>query len=380
MSQAVLITGGAGFIGQHLARRLLREGCQVTILDNFNVQVHGGTTHLPPDLASDARLIVGDVRDQAIVRQALAGQTTVVHLAAETGTGQSMYAVEHYSSVNLQGTSILFDCLVNEPSVRVEKIVVASSRAVYGEGQYHCPTHGTVYPEMRGAEALRAGQFELTCPRCGGPVTPVATDEEARLQPVSFYGLTKLAQEKMTLLFARALDRSGIALRYQNVYGPGQSLTNPYTGLLAVFANRARAQEPIYIFEDGQESRDFVYIEDVVEATWRAIRPETTGVAVYNVGGGERITVLSVAQQVVDFFHSTSPLQINGAFRVGDIRHNLADLHRIQTELGYTPRWRFADGIEAFLRWAASSTAASGPGFEDSLSELRRKGLLHDGA
>ena len=371
-----LITGGAGFIGTHLARRLLSEGQEVTILDNFSPQIHGGVQTLPKDLTGSVRLIAGDVRDAAVFHAALDTQDVVVHLAAETGTGQSMYEVERYTSVNLTGTAVLMDYLVNSTQSRIEKLVTASSRAIYGEGKYLCAEHGTMYPEARTEADMKAGKFEPICPVCAKPCRPLATDEDARLSPSSYYGLTKQMQEQMTLLFGRTRGISAFALRYQNVYGPGQSLQNPYTGILAIFSNQARADKPIYIFEDGLESRDFVYIADVVEATCRCIRPETTGVAALNVGCGVRTTVTEVVTEIVRFFGSASEVSVTGAFRLGDIRHNVADLSRAAATLGYAPHWAFADGIREFLTWAQSQDASADK-YEQSLAEMSAKGMMH---
>ncbi len=372
----VLITGGAGFIGTHLARKLLREGYNVAILDNFNPQVHGGQCSLPDDLEGRVQLFVGDVRDRDAFGQALDGQDVVVHLAAETGTGQSMYEIERYESVNIKGAAVLMDYLVNDKRSHVSKVVLASSRAVYGEGKYQCSTCGVVYPFMRQLEDLKAGRFEPRCPRCGDPCNSLPTDEASQLQPASFYGLTKQVQEQMTLMFARTLSLSAYVLRYQNVYGPGQSMQNPYTGILAIFSNQARLEQPIYIFEDGQESRDFVYIEDAVEATWRCIRPETAGVEVINVGSGERVTVNEAAREIVRFFQSRSEVSITGAFRVGDIRHNWADLTRARQRLGFEPGWEFAKGVREFLRWAEVQAVDAGQ-YAQSLAEMRAKGLMY---
>ena len=372
----VVITGGAGFIGTHLARRLLREGLEVTLLDNFSPQIHGGSQTLPQDLAPNVRLIAGDVRDAGTFQAALTNQEVVVHLAAETGTGQSMYEIAQYTGVNLTGTAHLMDYLVNSPQSRIGKIVTASSRAIYGEGKYQCSEHGVVYPEARSGAAMSAEQFEPVCPLCALPCSALPTDEGSRLSPSSYYGLTKQMQEQMTLLFARTCGLSGYALRYQNVYGPGQSLRNPYTGILAIFSNQARAGEPIYIFEDGHESRDFVYIEDIIEATWKCIHPETVGVDALNVGSGVKTTVQEVVAEIVRFFGSASDVSVTGAFRLGDIRHNVADLTRARMQLGFEPRWAFVDGIREFLTWAQTQEGQAG-GYAKSLEEMRSRGLMH---
>jgi dTDP-L-rhamnose 4-epimerase len=384
----VLITGGAGFIGSHLARRLLREDCTVTILDNMSPQIHGqSTTHSEQKVAerilnateipsAKLKVLIGDVRNKLSFNQALDGQEVVVHLAAETGTGQSMYEVERYEDTNLKGTAILMDYLVNNKNSRVRKLVVASSRAIYGEGKYSCQVCGIVYPGIRHSIDMKAGHFEPCCPVCCGTCLSLPTDEDSALHPSSFYGLCKQVQEQMTLLFAQTLGISGFALRYQNVYGPGQSLENPYTGILAIFSNQARINQTINIFEDGKESRDFVYIDDVIEATWRVIRPEVEGIAAINVGSGERTTVYEVVKEIIRFFDSNSPISITGAFRKGDIRHNLADLSKLKSITGFEPKWNFRNGVCEFLMWAESQEVVVDK-YEKSLKEIRQKGLMH---
>jgi dTDP-L-rhamnose 4-epimerase len=372
----ILITGGAGFIGSHLSKCLLKEGHDVTIFDNFSPQVHGDIKTLEPSLSKDLSLIVGDVRDSEIFLKALKGQEVVVHLAAETGTGQSMYEVKKYQEVNISGTANLVDILMNNKSLNINKIVVASSRSIYGEGKYCCAVHGSVYPNVRKKEDLLAGKFEPICPVCENECSLVATDEDSKLHPTSFYGLTKQVQEQMTLMFARTIGISGFALRYQNVYGPGQSLNNPYTGILAIFANQASQNKPINIFEDGKESRDFVYIEDVINATLGCIKYPDNAIQSLNVGSGECTTVLDVAKEIVDFFGSESKITITGNFRNGDIRHNLASLDKIGKLLNYQPKWNFTDGIKQFLSWAENQSIEHN-GYETSLSELRERGLLN---
>lgn len=384
----VLITGGAGFIGSHLSRKLLDEKCTVTLLDNLSPQIHGemgvqpekevaewilnGTSHKTGRL----RVIVGDVRDKAAIARALEGQDVVVHLAAETGTGQSMYEIERYEDVNLKGTAILMDHLVNNKSSRIKKVVVASSRAIYGEGKYSCQRCGVVYPGRRRTEDMKAGRFEPTCPVCGDSCQSLPTDENSAIHPSSFYGITKQVQEQMTLLFAKTLGISGFALRYQNVYGPGQSLKNPYTGILAIFSTLARANQPIEIFEDGEESRDFVYIGDVVEATWRCIRSEAIQTEAINVGSGQKTTVRELVREIVSFFGSKSDVAIKGAFREGDIRHNTADLSEAYRIIGFQPKWEFKEGLHQFLSWA-SSQSVSNDRYERSLIEMKARGLMH---
>lgn len=372
----VLVTGGAGFIGTHLTRRLLREGCAVSVLDNFNSQVHARAQDLAADLVGHVLLFRGDVRDRSLIARALEKQDVVVHLAAETGTGQSMYEISTYQSTNIGGTAAILDFLVNGSANRVSKIVVASSRAIYGEGKYRCEEDGVVYPGPRPLEDLKAGQYEPRCPRCDAVCVPEATTEDSAVNPLSFYGLTKQVQEQMILMFSRARGLTAYSLRYQNVYGPGQSLHNPYTGILAIFSNLARSNSAIQIFEDGKESRDFVYVDDVVEATWRCMRAEGFTVEPFNVGTGQRTTVLQVAKEIVRFFGSKSKISVTGAFRQGDIRHNFADIAKIHEAFGFTPRFSFREGLKRFLSWADAQVAVPAR-YEESLQEMRERGLYH---
>jgi dTDP-L-rhamnose 4-epimerase len=371
----VLITGGAGFIGTRLAQKFAVHGATVTVLDNLSEQVHGPDADFDSDLAKVATCVRGDVRDRAIMSQLLGGQEVIVHLAAETGTGQSMYAVEHYADVNIQGTAVLLDLLVNERTNSLTKIIVASSRAIYGEGQYHCLAHGIVYANARTEADMSIGRFEAVCPHCRGVVDLMPTSESTPYGPSSFYGLTKQVQEQMFLMFASALGIDGFALRYQNVYGPGQSLTNPYTGILAVFSNLVRQSKPLNIFEDGQESRDFVFIDDVVEATFACAQRNVHGVDALNVGSGVRTSVLQVADAVIAHFGADVPVEVTGAYRIGDIRHNVADISMIRSLTGYAPKWQFKEGLSAFLNWAAHHDA-SDAGFDKSMRELSDRQML----
>jgi dTDP-L-rhamnose 4-epimerase len=377
MTQKVLITGGAGFLGTHLARELLRRGCDVTILDNFSPQVHGTRQALADDLRSTVPLVQGDVRDRDTWEEALDGQSCVVHLAAETGTGRSMYDVAQYEQVNAGGTALLYDLLAQGESL-VERIVLASSRAVYGEGAYRCAAHGLVYPASQPAEAMRAGRFDPVCPVCNGTCLPAATPESAPLRPASFYGLTKQMQEQTALLFGGVLSIPTIALRYQNIYGPGQSLTNPYTGILALFSSLARAGAAIDVFEDGLESRDFVFIDDAVRAAADCVTGDLEGQHVVNIGSGVRTSLLEAADAINAFHGGKSEVRVSGAFREGDIRHALADLTLARDVLRYEPRTSLAGGLKSFLTWAAAHT----PGHDAdsharSLAEMRERGMLH---
>lgn len=373
----ILITGGAGFIGLHLARKLLADHHSVTLLDNFSPQVHVDVGVLPVDLCGTVELVVADVRDSSVVNPLLKRHDVLIHLAAETGTGQSMYEVERYSAVNISATAAIFHALANDPQRSIQKVIVASSRSVYGEGRYLCRHHGLLNPESRSVTDMKAGRFELRCPECDGELTVRPTDEDAPFRPSSFYGLTKQMQEQTTLMFAKALGISGIALRYQNVYGPGQALHNPYTGILAIFNGLAKAGKTIEVFEDGNESRDFVYVDDVVAATAAFAKESFSGVSSFNVGSGVATRVIDVAQKISTYHGGRSDVRVTGAFRIGDIRHNVADLSRIQHAIGFSPAFTFSQGLQRFLDWAEGRSTDCSKAYESSIAEMKSKGLLH---
>ena len=347
----------------------------MSILDNFSPQIHGVNSELSVDLRDAVQLFRGDVRDHDVCMNAMRDKHAIVHLAAETGTGQSMYQIRHYADVNIGGTANLMELLLTG-KFPIRSFVVASSRAVYGEGAALCGQHGLVFPEARKRSEMEAGDFAPKCPHCGGLTAPAPTPEEAPFHPSSFYGLTKQVQEQMVLMYATTLGINGFALRYQNVYGPGQSLKNPYTGILAIFSNQARANKPIYIFEDGQETRDFVYVDDVVEATVRSIEAPALKPTALNVGTGIPITVADIVKQITAYFSSSSEVSINGAFREGDIRHNCANVEKLKATLNFIPSLRFEDGLRTFLAWTESQLLETGS-YENSLVEMRTVGLMH---
>jgi dTDP-L-rhamnose 4-epimerase len=373
----ILITGGAGFIGSRLSLALLARGHHVRVLDSLSSQIHGDDplqSTLYRSIAGKLDFRRGDVTCRDDLESALTGIDTVIHLAAETGTGQSMYAIRHYTDVNIGGTALLLDLIANS-AFPVKRLVVASSRAVVGEGKYHCPEHGTYCPDARADADMAAGRFEPRCPLCGTDLEMRPTDEDSALRPSSVYGVTKLTQEQMVLVVGKALGISAIAFRYQNVYGPGQSLSNPYTGILSIFSTRIRNGSPINIFEDGRESRDFVYIDDVVAATVLGIEyPEPIN-QVFNVGSGIATDVLTVAHTLRQLLGGSSQISVSRQYRSGDIRHNVADLSRISRVLGYQPTVSFAEGLGRFADWVRGEKMSQDL-YEDSLAELQAKGLL----
>lgn len=375
----VLITGGAGFIGSNVAKELIREGIEVTILDNFLTQIHGNKAELPVGLKENVKLIIGDVSDKSILFKALKDQDAVIHYAAETGTGQSMYNISHYSQVNIQATANLCDYIINEEH-KIKSIIVASSRSIYGEGKYFSPEFGSVYPSSRTYQS-ESKNFEVRCPISGNcNLQLVATDESSKIHPSSFYGITKQVQEQMVVMAAKLKKINGFALRYQNVYGPGQSLKNPYTGILSIFTRLALKGEEINVFEDGLESRDFVYIEDVVKATVSCLKLRSSEQFIFNVGSGIPINVIEVANEIVSYLKSNSKINISGAFREGDIRHNYADLSLIKNVIGFEPSWKFKDGLHQFIDWAILQTdiPKDTADYIKSLDELKDKGLLNE--
>ncbi|PWW38188.1 NAD-dependent epimerase/dehydratase family protein [Chromohalobacter israelensis] len=374
----VLITGGAGFIGSALAITLEKRGDEVTVLDNLAPQIHGVKPEesalfqrLPPSV----NFVRGDVRDHEAWEKALAGQEVIVHLAAETGTGQSMYEIDRYVDVNTRGTSLLLDMLAKKEagSESVRRIIVASSRAIYGEGKYK-GREGFVYPDARTLQDLQNGVFECRDPNNGDIASPVPTDETSRIHPNSIYGITKQVQEQLVLTSAATLGVGAVALRYQNVYGPGQSLKNPYTGILSIFSTLLLQGKEVNIFEDGKESRDFVFIDDVVAATVAAVDSDKTNEA-YNVGTGEATDVLTVANLLKSSYGSGGEIRVSGNFRIGDIRHNIADLSKIKNDMSFAPKVSFDEGVKAFSEWVKTQKI-NDSGYERSVSELRAKGLL----
>lgn len=377
MSEHVLITGGAGFIGSRLARRFVESGRTVTVLDALIPQVHGDdperTSPLLASLHGIAEVIHGSVTSTADLRRALKRASIVVHLAAETGTGQSMYEIDRYTETNVGGTSKLLDLLANEPH-GVTRLIVASSRSIYGEGSYRTSDGRTVHPGHRSDADMATGDF-LVHMRGEGDLEVVPTDEDAKLHPSSVYGITKQMQESLILTVAPTIGIEPVSLRYQNVYGPGQSLKNPYTGILSIFSTLIRQGKEINIFEDGLESRDFVYIDDVVEATYRGATEPAAAGGVFNVGSGVATTVNEVVAALFEAFGTTVPTRVSGNYRLGDIRHNIADTTRLREVLGYAPAVTFSDGLAEFVKWVLTEPI-EGDNYQRSLDEMASRNLL----
>ena len=372
----ILITGGAGFIGSNLTIKLVKEGYNVTILDNLSQQIHGKNqeSQLFTSIKDISDFILGDVCNKSDWEKALKGQDAVIHLAAETGTGQSMYEITRYNEVNILGISHLLDTLANK-NHSIKKMIIASSRSIYGEGKYYCKQDGHVYPVDRKEKDLLQGAFEPRCPICKSKLELKPTDELSKIHPSSIYGITKHQQEQMIMLMGKALNIPAVALRYQNVYGPGQSLSNPYTGILSVFSTILLNGNDIEIYEDGQETRDFVYIDDVVNATTMALEKDEANHKVFNVGYGLAISVNEVARKLHDLYKSSGNITISGKFRLGDIRHNYADLTKIKATLGFIPEIDFKTGVTRFAKWVKTQGIQEDK-YEKSIEELKQKGLI----
>ncbi len=377
MVEQVLITGGAGFIGSHLARRFARDGHRVTVLDSLEKQVHGDdpatTSPLLRDVSEVATVLEGSVTSPNHLRRALEGATIVIHLAAETGTGQSMYEIDRYTATNVGGTSKLLDILANDKH-SVKRVVNASSRSIYGEGAYLTEDGRTVYPGHRADADMAAGDFEVHHPG-EGALTLTPTDETALLHPSSVYGITKQMQEALIMTVAPTLGIEATSVRYQNVYGPGQSLKNPYTGILSIFSTLIRQGKEINIFEDGEESRDFVYIDDVVEATFLAATHPAAAGEIFNVGSGVGTTVNEVVSALFAGLGREVPTRVSGNYRLGDIRHNIADTSKMSRQLGFTPAVSFRDGVAAFTRWVLTEPVEQ-DSYQRSLDEMAERNLL----
>lgn len=374
----ILITGGAGFIGSKTAHKLISLGHEVVVLDALTPQIHGEnpevTSPLYRSIIGKVEFIRGSVTSRDDWRKALKGVDAVLHLAAETGTGQSMYEIERYVNVNIGGTALLLDILANEKT-DVKRVVVAESRAIYGEGRYWSDElQSFVYPGERADEDMSKGDFEVKYPGCQTPLTLVGTTEDSAIHPGSVYGITKQVQGQLVHLVCRSVGIESVSLRYQNVYGPGQSLSNPYTGILSIFSTRIRNGNDINIFEDGKETRDFIYIDDIVTATVLALTKEGVSGHAFNIGTGVATDVLTVARTLLKHYKRDVDLTVSGNYRIGDIRHNFADITKARKLLGFEPAWSFDAGIEQFCKWVEEQPV-SRDAYAESIEEMKQKGL-----
>ncbi len=350
----ILVTGGAGFIGSHLVDALVARGHKVRVLDSLIEQVHPGGK--PQFLNPVAELLVGDVGDVEAVRAALDGVEAVFHQAAEVGVGQSMYEPVRYMTTNTIGTTLLVD-EIRKRKDTIKKVVVASSMSIYGEGEYECAKCGSVAPAVRDLEKLQTGAWDIVCPQCGGGLTPVATRETKQLFPASVYAVSKQDQEQLSLIMGRAYGIPTVALRYFNGYGTRQALSNPYTGVCAIFCSRMLNNKAPLIYEDGKQTRDFVHVSDIVQANLLALQNSAADYQAINVGSGEPIDISAVAQLLAEAMGKDIRAEVTEQMRVGDIRHCVADISKAKRLLGYKPQVRLAEGMRELSAWVTQQTA-----------------------
>ncbi|MBN2054047.1 NAD-dependent epimerase/dehydratase family protein [bacterium] len=373
----ILVTGGAGFVGSHLVEELVRLGHRVTVFDNLDPQVHGENADFPDYLPDSAECIKGDVRDRDALRRAMLGKEVIFHEGAAVGVGQSMYEIRRYTDYNSVGGATLLDILVNDFDVRdkIEKVVVASSMSIYGEGAFECPDCGPVDVRLRPASQLERFEWEVQCPECGKPARALPTGERKRLDPTSVYAITKRDHEEMFLSVGTSYRIPTTALRYFNIYGPRQALSNPYTGVAAIFSSRVLNGNPPVVYEDGAQSRDFVHVTDIVQANILSMQKREADYQVFNVGSGRSVTIRRVGELLIERLAPGSGLApvLTNKFREGDVRHCFADIGKISATLGYRPRVQFEQGIEDLTEWVRTQTAVDR--FEEAAKELRRRGL-----
>jgi dTDP-L-rhamnose 4-epimerase len=364
MSKRVLVTGGAGFVGSHLADALLKRGHEVRVFDNLTPQVH--QEGRPDYLAGEVHFVQGDMRDLDAVREAIRDIDVIFHFGAAVGVGQSMYEIAHYMGVNTQGTANLLQAML-DADLKVEKLIVASSMSIYGEGKYLCVECGDVAPKERTHEQLMQKRWEPVCPNCGRDLTPIPTNESKPLDVSSYYALSKKDQEEMSLLFGRTYGLPTVALRFFNIYGTRQALSNPYTGVAAIFSSRLLNERAPLVFEDGKQMRDFVSVHDIVHANLLAMEKNGADGMALNVASGEPISVREVANALSTALGIEIQPELTGKYRAGDIRHCFADISAIKKYLGYQPQVKFSQGVRELVRWLREQRA------EDRAAEAVQK-------
>lgn len=369
----VLVTGGAGFIGSHLVDALVAAGHHVRVLDALVPQVHGPNA-VPLYLNGSAEFIEGDVCDRELVARTLQDIDVVFHEAAEVGVGQSMYEIERYVRANDMGTAVLLEAILARRT-QIQKLVVASSMSIYGEGAYECDQCGVVYPQLRSSDQLLARRWELECATCGKPVRPIGTNEDKPLFPTSVYAVTKQDQEQFCLAVGRSYKIPTVALRYFNVYGTRQALSNPYTGVCAIFSARLLNGNPPMIFEDGEQSRDFVHVSDIVQANMLALGTDRADYQSINIGTGVATSVRAVGELLAHGLGVELRPEIVGRYREGDIRHCVSDISKAQTLLGYKPKVSLEQGIPELLSWVRAQAAQDQ--VAGATAELESRNLVH---
>ena len=378
----ILVTGGAGFIGCHLVDALAGRGYRVRVYDSLVSQVHSSHDNRPPAyLNPKAEFVHGDMRDREALWKALQDVQVVFHQAAEVGVGQSMYEITRYVEANTGGTAVLLELLANERH-QIKKLIVASSMSIYGEGAYKCPVHGTVFPKLRPTEQLAARDWEIRCPvmqdcgsTCNQPLKPLSTHEDKPLFPTSIYAISKMDQELMCMAVGHAYDIPVVALRYFNVYGPRQALSNPYTGIAAIFSARLLNGNRPLVFEDGHQSRDFIHVSDIIRANLLALERDEANYGVFNVGTGQPHTVLDVAHALAEGLGVNIQPKVVDQYRAGDIRHCYADITHIREILGFAPQVPFQEGMADLVAWVREQEGLDL--VKHAWAELESRGLAH---
>jgi len=368
----VLVTGGAGFVGSHIVDEYIEHGYDVTVVDNLTDQVHDDE---PSYLNDAAEYVWGDIRDRELMTELLEAADVLNHQASAVGVGQSMYEIEKYVDINTLGTARLLDIIVDE-EIDLEKMIIASSMSIYGEGEYYCPNCDSIrHPSLRDDEQMASGEWEHACSDCGQPLEPQPTPEAKPRDSTSIYAITKKDQEEMMLSIGRAYDIPTVALRYFNIFGSRQALDNPYTGVCAIFSSRIKNDNPPLVFEDGEQTRDFIHVSDIARANRLAIESSASDVAV-NIGSGTPTTINEVAETLTDLYGKSDELapEIANDYRQGDIRHCYADPETAADELGFEAEVSFEDGMQELVEWGREQDAEDH--FEDANEELEEKGLV----
>ena len=373
--EKVLVTGGAGFIGSHTVDLLVSQGYEASVFDSLESQVHGVAAEFQPYVSEEAKRIRGDIHDLKALESALEDVDAVVHLAAMVGVGQSMYEVRKYVDSNTTGTAGLLDIIIRKRD-NIRKLVVASSMSIYGEGEYHCSRcEERVFPSTRDIAQLEQGDWEQHCPRCGSVLEPVATREDKPLAPSSIYAQSKRHQEEMSLLVGETYGIPTVALRYFNVFGSRQALSNPYTGVTAIFLCRIMNGNQPYIFEDGKQSRDFIHVSDVAKANLLGLEKSSADYRALNVGTGSSTSVLNIAKGLIMLEGRQLRPQISQKYRKGDIRHCFADISQAKKLLGFSPEVSLAKGLAELCQWGLTESWTADDHFQQSLDDLCQRGL-----
>lgn len=373
MAKNVLITGGAGFIGSHFGDLLLANGYTVTAYDNLDQQVHGDNASRPEYLNKEIELIVGDVRDASAFSKALEGKDILVHFAAAVGVGQSMYEITRYTSINTMGAAVVLEEVIKHKD-HLKKMLVASSMSIYGEGLYRCSNCGEITPKLRKTEQLAKRNWNMLCPVCNSPCTPAPTPESKPLYPTSIYAVNKRDHEEMFLAIGDAYNIPTTAMRFFNVYGDRQALSNPYTGVGAIFASRLLNKKPPVVFEDGGQSRDFIHVRDIAKGCLLALESNNSNREVFNLGTGRKLSIMDVGKAIAkELKQPIDNFIINNQYRAGDIRHCYADITKAQELLGFKASTVFESGVSELCNWVASQTATDM--VDKATDELQKRGL-----